>query len=146
MLKLKSKSVFIAASVFAALVFSASYFNFARYKPKALQEVREVRGYQTEEISIFDLPIPRYAQGLGNDQTLNSKKHTFQTDRSPQEIEKFYKNILLEDEWKLKKEGSTETFYTAEYHKDEYAVIIWASYDEDVKMTFASVEILRFED
>lgn len=137
--------VLIVLTFLVVLIFAASYFSFQQYTPKALQEVREVRGYQTQNTTGFDLPIPRYAKSLGTDQTLNSKSFTFQTDRSPQEIQKFYENILQEDGWKLKKEGSLDNFSTSEYRKDDLSVTIWASFDNDAKLTFASVEILRFD-
>jgi hypothetical protein len=146
MQKFNSKTLFIAASALISVLFAASYFSFSQYKPKALQEVREVRGYKTQETNILDIPTPRYAEGLAYDQTLNSKKYTFRTDRSPEEIQKFYSNILDKDNWRLKKEGSTDDFYTTEYRKDNFTVLVWAAYDEDVKLTFASVEILKFED
>jgi hypothetical protein len=145
MKKLESKSVLIALTILVVMIFAASYFSFQKYTPKALQEVREVRGYQTQNTTGFDLPVPRYAKSLGTDQTLNSKSFTFQTDRSPEEIQKFYENILQADDWKLKKEGSLDNFSTTKYRKDDLSVTIWASYDKDTKLTFASVEILRFE-
>jgi hypothetical protein len=127
-------------------LFVASYFSFSSYQPKALTEVREVKGYATKNTSVFDLPVPRYAKALANDRTLNSKKFTFETDKTPKEVYDFYKVILLEDDWKIKKEGNTDDFYTAEFKKDDYSVTVWASYDSDVKLTFASVEILDLEE
>ncbi|MBN1462417.1 MAG: hypothetical protein JW922_01910 [Paludibacteraceae bacterium] len=134
-----------AAFTLVLALFIFSYFSFATYQPKKIVEVREVKGYKTKNESVFDLPTPRYAKGLAYDQTVSSKKYTFQTDKSPQEIQDFYKNILLDDGWRLKKEGSTDTFFTAEYRKDDYTVTIWAHYDTDTKMTFASVEMLVLE-
>jgi len=78
--KLKVKA--IVGSAFVYILFVGSYWFFASYKPKALSEVREVRGYKVQqETDVFDLPYPRYAIGLAADQTLNTKKFTFQTDR-----------------------------------------------------------------
>jgi len=142
----KQKVKAIAASALIYVMFIGSYWFFSSYKPKALSEVREVRGYQTQkETDVFDLPYPRYAQGLASDQTLNTKKFTFQTDKSPQEIQNFYSNILLGDDWKLKKEGSTDNFFTTEYRKDDLSVTVWSYFDEDALMTFASIEVLRLE-
>ncbi len=142
--KLKVKA--IVGSAFIYVLFAGSYWFFASYKPKALSEVREVRGYQVQqETDVFDLPYPRYATGLATDQTLNTKKFTFQTDKSPQEVQSFYSNILLGDDWKLKKEGNTDNFYTAEYKKDNLSVTVWSYYDKDALLTFASVEIMLFE-
>ena len=137
----------ITGSVIIYVLFVGSYWFFSSYRPKALSEVREVRGYKAQqETDVFDLPYPRYAKGLASDQTLNSKKFTFQTDKSPQEVQSFYSNILLEDDWELKKEGSTDSFFTTEYKKDNLVVTVWSYYDSDVKMTFASVEIMRFDE
>jgi hypothetical protein len=136
----------IIASAFIYAVFVGSYWFFSSYKPKALSEIREVRGYQVQEKDAFDLPYPKYATGLASDQTLNTKKFTFQTDKSPQEIQSFYSNILLADDWKLKKEGALDNFYTSEYKKDNYTVMVWSYYDSDAKMTFASVEVMRFDE
>jgi len=144
--KIDHKVRFTAALTLIISLFTATYFSFSNYQPKVLKEVREVKGYTTKSTDVFDLPTPRYAKGLGFDQTLNSKKFTFQTDRSPNQIHDFYNNVLMEDNWRLKKEGSTENFYTAEYRKDDYSVSIWAAFDEDTKLTFASVEIVELED
>lgn len=142
--KQKVKAIMVSAFIYALLV--GSYWFFASYRPKALSEVREVRGYQTQqETDVFDLPYPRYAQELSSDQTLNTKKFTFQTDRSPQEVQNFYSNILLGDDWRLEKEGSTDNFYTTEYKKDDLSVTVWSYFDTDALMTFASVEIIQFE-
>jgi hypothetical protein len=122
--------------------FIGSYVWFTVYNPKKIIEIREVKGYKTQKEDVFDLPTPRYAKGLAFDQTINSKKYTFQTDKTPQEIQEFYKNILLEDNWRLKKEGATDTFFTSEYRKDDYSVTIWAHYDTDTKLTFSSIEIV----
>jgi len=133
-------------SILITILFVGSYWFFAGYRPKALSEIREVRGYKTQqETDVFDLPYPRYAKSLAADQTLNSKKFTFETDKSPQDIQTFYKNILLEDDWELKKEGNIDYFYTSEYKKDNLSVMVWSYYETDAKLTFASVEIMRFE-
>jgi len=142
-----SKIKVVIGSVFISVMFVGSYWLFASYRPKALSEIREVRGYTThnEELDVFDLPYPRYAKGLASDQSINSKKFTFETDKAPLEIQTFYKNILLEDDWKLKKEGNIDYFYTSEYKKDNLSIMVWSYYDADAKLTFASVEIMRFD-
>ena len=143
--KLKVKA--IVGSTFIYMLFVGSYWFFASYKPKALSEIREVRGYQVQqEADVFDLPYPRYATGLATDQTLNTKKFTFQTDKSPQEVQSFYSNILFADDWKLKKEGNTDNFFTTEYKKNNLSVTVWSYYDKDALLTFASVEIMQFEE
>lgn len=139
-----TKKLFLSLFLVSAL-FIGSYVGFSNYQPKSLTEVREVKGYAAKRTDAFDLPTPRYAKGLAHDQTLNSKKFTFQTGKSPAEVHDFYKNILGSDGWRVKKDGNTEGFYTAEYRKDEYSVTVWAAYDTDTKLTFASIEILMLE-
>ncbi len=143
--KLNSKTTLILSSATALAIFGLSYYAFQDYKPKALQEVREVRGYTTNEREGFDLPYPRYAKGLASDETLNTKKFTFQTDKTPQEIQDFYSTILLGDDWKLKKEGATDNFFTKEYKKDNLSVTVWSFFDTDIKLTFAIVESIQFD-
>ena len=123
--------------------FAFSYTTFTSYQPKALKEVREVKGYSDISNDAFDLPTPRYAKGLSYDQTTISKKYTFQTEKSVEEIKSFYHSVLLEDDWRLKKEGSTSNFYTAEFRKDDFTVTLWSYYDNDVKSTYASLEIVE---
>lgn len=140
-----SYSVKSALATFVVMGFFAfSYVTFSNYQPKALKEVREVKGYSTQSVDIFDLPTPRYAKSLSYDQTAISKKYTFQTDKSPEEIKTFYQTVLLENGWRLKKEGSTSNFYTAEFRKDDYTVTLWAYFDNDVKITYASLEIIEY--
>ncbi len=142
-----SPTIKVAGSfIIVASLFTISYFSFSNYQPKVLKEIREVKGYSTVKNDIFELPTPRYATSLAFDQTLNSKKYTFQTDRSPSEVFNFYKVILADDNWKVKKEGSTNDFFTAEYRKEDQTITVWAAYNKDTKLTFASVEILKLRD
>lgn len=147
MIEKQTKVRVLIGSAFIYILFVGTYWLFSSYRPKALSELREVRGYQTtkQEADVFDLPYPRYAKGLASDETLNSKKFTFETDKSPQDIQSFYKNILLEDDWELEKEGNIDFFYTSEYEKSDKTVTVWSYYDQDAKLTFASVEIMRFK-
>ncbi len=135
----------LVSGLLVMVLFAASYVNFVQYQPKSLKEVREVKGYSTQIDSAFDLPTPRYAKSLGYDQTLNSKKFTFQTDKTPEEVYVFYDNILSVDDWELKKVGNTDDFYTAEFKKGKLFITMWATYDKDTKLTFASVEIVEEE-
>ena len=140
---LSNKVKFGSAIFIVIALFSVSYWNFSSYQPKALTELREVKGYKTSSQSELDLPYPRYATGVANDETSNSKKFTFKTDRSPEQIQSFYENLLLEEGWRLKKEGSIDNFYTAEYRRDDLSISVWASFEDESNLTFASVEISR---
>ena len=135
----------LISSVIVISLFGFSFFLFSSYQPKVLKEVREVKGYSTDERNVFDIPYPRYAKGLAFDKTYNTRKYTFSTDKSPQEIRRFYDNILLEDDWRIKKEGEIDNFVTVEYRKENFSLVLWASYDTDTKLTFSSVEIMDIE-
>ncbi|OGC46263.1 hypothetical protein A2V49_04645 [candidate division WWE3 bacterium RBG_19FT_COMBO_34_6] len=137
---------FTIMSFFVISLFVASYISFVGYQPKALGELREVKGFKTENADSLEMPYPRYATGIAQDKSINSNKYTFQTDKSPAEIQQFYNNILSDEGWRIKREGSSDSFTTVEYRKDNILVKVWAYYDQDAKFTFASVEAIRLVD
>lgn len=132
-------------SVIVSTLFLASYLVFANYKPKALSEVREVKGYRSVSENVYDLPFPDFASSIGDAKGTNSKQITFQTDKSPSAVKQFYDNVLLADDWRIKKEGYINEFIATDYRKEEYVVSLLASYNAETKLTFASVEISKVD-
>lgn len=143
--KIKHTLKVFGPTVLVLMLFLTSYLLFSSYRPKAIQELREVKGFSSIENDIFDIPRPRYAKSVSQDTSTNSKSFTFQTDRSPQEIRSFYDNVLLKENWRIKKEGSIDNFLNVDYRKDDYLLTLWASYEESTNLTFASVEISVLE-
>lgn len=143
MIKLNKKNKLITTSIVSLALFISSYWIFTQYKPMRLQELKEVKGYKTNETKFYDLPYPPYAQSVAIDETLLSKKYTFESQKLPIEIQTFYRNILIEDKWELKQENLIEEFYTAEYRKEKNKISVWSYYDIELEKTFASVEISK---
>lgn len=136
----------LSAPIFIVLfLFVSSYLLFSNYKPKALTPLREVKGYRTSNTNISDIPQPEFAQDLAVDERTDSNQYTFKTQKSPAEVKQFYDNILLSDGWRIKKEGMIDDFYATDYRKDDYLVSLWAAYNKDTLLTFASVEISKVD-
>ena len=127
----------------ALSLFLSSYIFFTSYRPKALRELRDVKGLSTQT-NIFSLPQVPDAENISINKTFDSQQTTFLTQKTPAEVQSFYENILA-DEWLLKEETLNDNFFARQYKKDDSFVYIWASENIETNNTYASVEILNHE-
>lgn len=125
-------------SSFLVLVSVASYIYFIRYQPKALKKLSEVRGVST--IKTDKLPYPIDAQKLGFYQTPTSKQTTFQTSKTLEEIEQFYKNIFTTKGWELTLEKFSDQTSKHVYQKKNSKATIVATAQKD-QTTVVSIEV-----
>jgi len=88
-----------------------------------------------------ELPYPSDAQNFGVTTTQDLKQITFETKKSPAEVQKFYKNVLSESEWVTESEGIANSFLIAKFKKEDKLVTIVSSEQENPKTTFASIKI-----
>ena len=135
-----SKSLVLLTSVLA-LVFIASYINFAQYRPKVIKQVADVKGLHTESTS--DLPLPEGAEQIGINRTSVSTQTTFHTNRSKSEVQTFYRNIFVSNKWEVESEGTYDDFILTRYKK-ENGMISVITFDADGEFkTLVSLETTK---
>lgn len=116
------------------------YLNFQNYQPKILRQLQEVKGMSTQREYI---PYPRDSVKIGSSKSNESNQLTFETKKTPKELQEFYKNIYLDKGWKIESEGINENFYVLEFKKDSSLITILSSKEKEDDYTVASVEITK---
>ncbi len=129
-------------SLAAVALFIGSYYYFLTYQPKVLVELREVKGMSTnsERELIPNLAYPLDTKQLSITKGSNSQQITFQSSKSPQEVQEFYSNIFLADNWRVKSQGAVDNFSTSYYKKDNTHIYIKTTLGED-GLTITSIDV-----
>ena len=138
----QSKVKLALISSFLILASVASYIYFVKYQPKALKKLSEVRGLST--IKTDAIPYPTDAQKLGFNQTPTSRQTTFQTSKTLDEVQQFYKNIFTTKGWELTLEKLSEQTSKHIYQKKNSKATIVATIQED-QATVVSIEVTGSE-
>ena len=121
-----------------------SYGSFARYKPKDLIPLQEVRGAKTEEEKI-KLPYPGDYKIIGTSIKEGTDQVTYETTKTAEEIQTFYRNILISQSWQIDSTGNAGIFTTTKYKKDNSSVDITTSLqtnDEQAEEEITIVSVL----
>ena len=130
---------FLISLIMATLLVAVSYFIFQTYQPKNLKQVREVKGYSTD--SSLDLPIPFDSEKISKSTTSDTKQLMIKSTRSQEDLQKYFKNVLLAKKWQVDKQTVDEKFIETVYKKDKDRVMVISSTDEE--KTILTVEILE---
>ncbi len=120
-------------------VLALTYANFSSYRPKVLKRIQEVKGAHTQILRT--LPYPENSQNISTNENFDSIQMTFETPRSPEALQQFYKSILLDDDWYLVSEYITQDSQIATYESENQKIDIKATAATD-KSTIASIEIV----
>jgi hypothetical protein len=129
------KIIFFFSLIFLTTVF---YIRFQNYKPKVLQRLTEVRGIAIEKEI---LPYPIGSNKISETKTSSLEQITLKTSATHEKINTFYKNILLEDNWKIETEELNESFNIVKFKKDKEIITIISSKESEKGHTVFSVEI-----
>jgi hypothetical protein len=132
----------LVISSFLILTSVSSYIYFIKYQPKALKKLSEVRGVTT--MSTDSIPYPTDAQKLGFNQTKNSKQTTFQTSKTLDEIQQFYKNIFTTKGWDMTLEKLSDQNGKQIYQKNNSKATIVSTAQRD-NTTVVSIEVIGNE-
>ncbi len=117
-----------------------SYNYFNRYQPKVVRRVSEVRGMKTSE-SENGIAIPQDAQNVSFNESYKTQQITFQIQKTPVEVQNFYKTIFLEKGWKIESEVEANDFFVTKYKMDNSSAMVMSSYQGVDSLTIASVEM-----
>ncbi len=115
------------------------YNNFQNYRPKILKQIQEVKGYKS--LLSVEVPYPFDIEKISLNQTSESSQLTFKTKKSPEDVQKFYRNIFLESGWALELLTNNESFVEVKYKNEGRLVSIISSKDSD--STIVSVAVYK---
>jgi hypothetical protein len=116
-----------------------AYHNFSSFRPKRLIPLKEVHGTKTS-IKV-NLPYPEGAIVLGATVSGQSSQKTLKVDKTSEEVQTFYANVLETDGWVLDNKGETGIFVMSEYKRGKDRVKIATSGQMEFEDTVISIEI-----
>lgn len=102
-----------------------SIYYFYTYQPKKLTAITEVKGVRTTKID--DLPLPPESSLIASSKSTSASQTTFRSNTSTDDIEIFYKTILLEKGWIIDTEFITQDALVSKYKKGDYLISVTAS-------------------
>lgn len=135
---LSNKKIFLPIGLLA-LITALSYVNFQVYQPKILRQIQEVKGYKTEDV--LNLPYPQSSIEISVNKTKTSKQITLQTQKTADDIQRFYRNILIVKDWQIEAESTNDTFLTTKYKKDAQRITVNSSRQNSDGYTIVTIDI-----
>lgn len=133
-LAIASILLLIGASVFF-------YIQFENFKPKQSVNLNDINGNRIA--SKNSIPKPNDAEILGVSRSDNTIQTTYETTSTSKEIQKFYKNILENDMWKLDIEEEIESTLKSKFIKENENITITTSPQENSEKTVVSVNQIK---
>ena len=141
MKKLKNVPVkYVAIASALLLVAAGAYLNFFLYRPKVLKQVKEVRAFKTSK-SIRDLPYMQGTKELGVTETLAGKQITLEVARTPEDVQSFYKNVLLEKGWEVENNIERADLIIDKYKNNDYLATITISKEKNADVTVVGINL-----
>ncbi len=142
-LRVKS-SILIATLLILLSIYS--YGSFTSFKPKTLIPAKEVKGTESDEEGKIKLPYPENYKVIGRTQKNGNEHITYKTTRTPEEIQTFYRNVLISKEWEIDATGNAGIFTTTRYKFEDNQIDITTSQQSnedqaDEKTTIVSLLI-----
>ncbi len=117
-----------------------SIYAFSSFKPK-LSESDVVANTRKSNI-----PLLLNSEILSDNSALNTENITLKTETTPEEVLKFYENVLSKDSWVLESEAQEEGFFTKRYKKDDdFMSISTTTQKNDLDENYTIVTV-TFED
>ncbi len=98
-----------------------------------------MKGYSTD--SSLNLPIPFDSEEISKSTTSDTTQLMIESTRSQEELQKYFKNVLLAKKWQVDKQTVDEKSIETVYKKDKDRVMVISSTDEE--KTILTVEILE---
>ena len=122
------------------LILVVSYKKFQQYSPKIVKNVQEVQGISTKKEVI---PYPKDSEIIANLSTESSEQITLKTSMDYKKIKEFYRNILLESDWRIKSEEKNDTFNTLKFKKDKTTIKIISTIAQEDNKTLLSIYVSK---
>lgn len=117
-----------------------SIYAFSSFKPK-LGEADAIT-----ESRKSNIPLLLNSEILSDNRALNNENITLKTEATPNEVMKFYENVLSKDKWILESEAQEEEFLTRRYKKDDDFMSISTTTQDDDQDENYTIVTVTFED
>jgi hypothetical protein len=107
-----------ALPVLVALLFvsGASYYLFSIYKPEIISQVKGAKSSKSDKIYLDTIPLPVGSQEVGRNIRDNFSQLTASSPKPAQEIQRFFRSVLISKGWKPKTNG--EDLLSIVYDRD----------------------------
>ncbi len=112
--------------LFALLfVCGASYYLFSIYRPDVLSQVRGAKSTKNTKLYLDTIPLPSDSQEVGRNVRDGFSQLTVSSPKSSQELQKFFRGVLISKGWKVKTEGEDilSVIYARDGEKLEVSVL-----------------------
>lgn len=117
-----------------------SIYAFSSYKPK----LNESENVDTTRKS--NIPLLLNAEILSSNKAANTENITLKTNAKPEEIMRFYDNVLNKDSWELESEDQGDEFFTKKYKNDDDLMSVSATLQKTDKNENFTIVTVTFED
>ena len=109
------------------LLSAYAYGSFTNFRPKNLIPAKEVKGTSLEEEKRIKLPYPGEYKVIGRSQKNGSEHITYKTTHTPEEVQVFYRNVMISMDWDIGATGNRDIFTTTRYTLDKKVVDVTTS-------------------
>ncbi len=119
------------------LVLGGSYYLFTDYRPDLLSQVKGAKSQKVSKNYLATIPLPAGSQEVGRNERDDFTQITASCPRSVQEVQKFFRSVLVSKGWKPKtqaEDGLLSVVYSRDGEKLEVSVL---SFDGDVETVFS---------
>ena len=113
-------------AIFALLFVSGlSYCLFSVYEPDSVSQVKGARVEKDKRDYLSTIPLPSGSKEKGRTVRDNFSQVTASTQKTSEEVQKFYKSVLVSKGWKAEDEGVDllSTLYLRDQGKIEVSVL-----------------------
>lgn len=109
---------------------------FSVYKPELISQVKGVKSARGDRPYLDTIPMPTDTQEVGRNIRNDFSQITASSPKSAQEIQRFFRSVLVSKGWKVKTEGDDllSVVYTRDGEKLEVSVL---SFDDEQGTVFS---------
>jgi|GEM_PF-2849586 len=118
------------------LVLGGSYYLFTDYRPELLSQVKGAKSQKSGKNYLDTIPLPTGSQEVGRNERDDFTQITASCPKSAQEVQKFFRSVLISKGWKPKTQG--EELLSVVYSRDgERLEVSVLSFDDDAETVFS---------
>jgi hypothetical protein len=131
----------VVISTVLAVACVTSYIYFVRYHPKLLSRLEDVRGASTSIQVADNFPYPQDAKKVSTVTSESNRQVTFETGKTPEQVQSFYKAVLTNDQWELRNKTVTSGTIEVDYKQDKKTIEITVTPTDDTTSSLVNVKL-----
>ncbi len=117
-----------------------SIYAFSSYKPR----LNESENVDTTRKS--NIPLLLNAEILSSSKASNTENITLKTGANPEEVMRFYDNVLSKDSWELESESQGDGYFTKKYKNDDDLMSVSATSQKTNQNEIYTIVTVTYED